>query len=97
MRWIWHVLRRVYDYLGRRVNGIEVQGMRKIGTPKRIWLDSTREYLREKGVLGEEVCGTIQVLRNAMGGMSHFQKKLYGSTLLALRGGGWVSHFREKT
>ena len=49
--------------------------------------------------------GAIQVLRNAVGGggggVSAFQKKsvteVYGSTLLALRGGGWGSIFEEKS
>ena len=47
--------------------------------------------------------GTIQVLRNALGGgrVSDFLgksvTKMYGSTLLALRGGGWVSNFQEKS
>ena len=48
----------------------------------------------------------IQALRNAIvggggSGASNFQKKtvtkVYGSTLLALRGGGWVSNFRGKS
>ena len=41
------------------------------------------------------------MLRNALAvGVSNFQKtsvtQVYGSTLLALRGGGWVSHFLRK-
>ena len=48
-------------------------------------------------------CGAIQVLRNAVGGerVSDFPEKsvtkMYGSTLLALRGGGFVSNFQKKT
>ena len=48
--------------------------------------------------------GAIQVVRNAVGGgggASAFTEKsvtkMYGSTLLALRWGGWGSHFQEKT
>ena len=48
--------------------------------------------------------GTIQVLRNALGGgrvldfLGKSVTKMYGSTLLlALRGGGWVSNFQEKS
>ena len=43
------------------------------------------------------------MLRNAVGGgrMSDFPEKsvtkMYGSTLLALRGGGWVSNFQNKS
>ena len=46
--------------------------------------------------------GTIQVLRSADGGggVSDFLgksiTKVYSSTLLALRGGGWGSNFQEK-
>ena len=42
------------------------------------------------------------MLRNAVGGgvVSAFTEKsvtkMYGSTLLALRGGGWGSNFQEK-
>ena len=42
------------------------------------------------------------MLRNAVGGggVSAFTEKsvtkMYGSTLLALRGGGWESNFQEK-
>ena len=43
--------------------------------------------------------GVIQVLRNALG-VSNFPGKsvikVYNSTLLALRGGGWMSNFQEK-
>ena len=46
--------------------------------------------------------GAIQVLRNAVGGgwVSAFLEKIvtevYGSTLLALQGGGWRSNSQEK-
>ena len=43
--------------------------------------------------------GAIRVLRNALGGADFVEKcitKVYGSTLLALRGGWWVSNFQEK-
>ena len=42
----------------------------------------------------------IQVLRNAVGGVSAFPEKnvtkVYGSTLLALRGDGWGGTSRKK-
>ena len=46
--------------------------------------------------------GAIQVLCNAMGGkVSNFPEKsitkVYGSMLSALRGGGWVSIFQQKS
>ena len=44
--------------------------------------------------------GAIQVLRNVVGGgQISWEKsvtKKYGSTLLALRGGGWESNFQKK-
>ena len=42
--------------------------------------------------------GTIQVLRNAMVYSSGYFNvtKLYGSTLLALQGGGWVTIYQKK-
>ena len=48
------------------------------------------------------IYGAIQVLRNALvgGRVSDFPEKsvtkMYGSTLLALRGDGWVSNLRKK-
>ena len=50
----------------------------------------------------ELTLGAIQVLRNAVGGerVSDFPEKsvikINGSTLLALRGGGWVSIVQKK-
>ena len=47
--------------------------------------------------------GSIQVLRNAVGGgmVSDIPEKsitkMYSSTLLVLRGGGWVYKFPEKS
>ena len=46
--------------------------------------------------------GAIQVLRNAVrGGVSDFPEKsvtkVYGSMLLALRGGGWASDIQESS
>ena len=41
------------------------------------------------------------VMQEGVGGVSAFPEKsvtkVYGSTLLALRGGGWGSNFREKS
>ena len=42
------------------------------------------------------------MLRNAVGGGCQLSRKkaftkMYGSTLLALRGGGWGSNFQEKS
>ena len=51
----------------------------------------------------ELTLGASQVLRNAVGGgrLSDFPEKsvtkMYGSTLLALRGGGWRSNVQKKS
>ena len=37
------------------------------------------------------------MLRNAVGGGGKSVTKMYGSTLLVLRGGGWGSNFQEKS
>ena len=34
---------------------VRLQGRRKIGIPKRRWLDRVKDYIKEKGLSGEEV------------------------------------------
>ncbi len=41
--------------MGRIVMGMDVQGRRNRGRPKRRWMDIVRDDLREKGLTGEEV------------------------------------------
>ena len=55
MRWYGHVMRRDVEYVGKRVMGIEVQGSRRRGRPKKRWADCVKDDLREKGLSGEEV------------------------------------------
>ena len=43
-----NVLRREDERLGKRVMGMEVSGKRRIGRPKRRWLDSIRNDLSER-------------------------------------------------
>ena len=40
-----HVLRREYEYVGKRVMGMEVPGKRRRGRPKRRWLDNIKNDL----------------------------------------------------
>ena len=54
MRWYGHVMRRD-EYVVKRVMGIEVQGSRRRGSPKKRWADYVKDDLREKGLSGEEV------------------------------------------
>ena len=55
MRWYGHVMRRDEEYAGKTVMGIEVQGSRRSGRPKKRWADCVKDDLREKGLSGEEV------------------------------------------
>ena len=55
MRWYGHVMRRDEEYVGKRVMGIEVQGSRRRGRPKKRWVDCVKDDVREKGLSGEAV------------------------------------------
>ena len=55
MRWYGHVMRRGEEYVGQRVMGIEVQGSRMRGRPKKRWVDCVKDDLRENRLSGEEV------------------------------------------
>ena len=48
LKWYGHVLRREYEYVGKRVIGMEVAGERRRGRPKRRWLDSIRDDVLER-------------------------------------------------
>ena len=48
MRWYGHVMRRVEEFVGKRVKGIEVQGSRRRGGPKKRWADCVKDDLRER-------------------------------------------------
>ena len=48
LKWYGHVLRREYEYVGKRVMGMEVPGKRRRGRPKWRWLDSIRHDLSER-------------------------------------------------
>ena len=45
LKWYGHVLRREYEYVGKRVMGMEVPGKRGRGRPKRRWLDNIKNDL----------------------------------------------------
>ena len=45
-----HVMRRDEEYVRKRVMGIEVQGSRRRGRPKKRWVDCVKDDLREKGL-----------------------------------------------
>ena len=55
LKWYGHVMRREEQYVGRRAMKMEVQGRKKIGRPKRRWLDRVRDDIKEKGLSGEDV------------------------------------------
>ena len=47
MQWYGHVvMRRDEEYVGKRVMGIEVQGSRRRGRPKKRWADYVKDDLR---------------------------------------------------
>ena len=48
-------MRRDEEYAGKMVMGIEVQGSRRSGRPKKRRADCVKDDLREKGLSGEEV------------------------------------------
>ena len=55
MRWYGHVMRIDEEYVGKRAMGIEVQGSRRRGRPKKTWADCVKADLREKELSGEQV------------------------------------------
>ena len=49
LRWFGHIQRRKEDYIGKRVERIEIGGRRKRGRPKTRWRDRVGEDLQKKG------------------------------------------------
>ena len=60
VRWVWHVLRREEEYVGRRVMVMDVPGERRRGRPKRRWLDSIRNDSAVRELSGEEAQDRVQ-------------------------------------
>ena len=51
LKWYGHVMRREEHYVGRRaIEIIKVQGIRKRGSPKRIWMGKQNDDI--KGAIG---------------------------------------------
>ena len=48
LKWYGHVLRREYEYVGKRAMAMEVPGKRRDGRPKRRWLNIIRNELSER-------------------------------------------------
>ena len=55
LRWYGHVKRREDAYVGRRVLEMELPGKRKVGRPKRRFMDAVKEGMKEVGVTEEDV------------------------------------------
>ena len=53
LKWYGHVMRREEHCVGRRAMVMKVQGRRKRGRPKRIWLDKVKDDIKEKGLSAE--------------------------------------------
>ena len=49
-KWYWQVVRREAHYVERMAMKMKVQGRRKRGIPKRIWLKRVRDDIKEKGL-----------------------------------------------
>ena len=54
LKWYGHVLRREDEYVGKRVMAMEVPGKRRIGRPKRRWMDSIRNDLSDRELSRED-------------------------------------------
>ena len=54
LKWYGHVLRREYEYVGKRVMAMEVPGNTRRGRPKRRCLDSIRNDLSERELSRED-------------------------------------------
>ena len=55
LRWYGHVMRRDQEYVGRKMMEMELLGKRRRGRPKRRFLDSVKEDMREVGVKETDV------------------------------------------
>ena len=54
LSWLGHVKRREPGYVGRRLLEMEIPGKRRRGRPKRRWIDTVKEDLRELELDEEE-------------------------------------------
>ena len=55
LKWYGHVKRREEYYVGSRAMEMKVQGRRNRGRPKRIWLDTIKNGIKEEGLSADEV------------------------------------------
>ena len=55
LRWYGHVLRKYDGYIGRRMLRMELPGKRKLGRPKRRFMDVVKEDMAEVKVKEEDV------------------------------------------
>ena len=55
LRWYGHFMRRVQEYVGRKMMEMELPGKRKRGRPKRRFLDVVKEDMGEVGAKETDV------------------------------------------
>ena len=55
LKWYGHVVRRKEHYVGMSAMVMKVQGRRRRGRPKRIWLDKVKYDIKEKGLPADDV------------------------------------------
>ena len=55
LKWYGQVMRRDEHYVGRMAMVMKVQGRRKRGRPKIIWLDKVKDDIKERGLSADDV------------------------------------------
>merc|ERR1712002_179932 len=60
LRWFGHVERMGNEWLVKRVYDLEVRGVRRIGRPRKSWMNGVNETLERKGLNIQEAKDSVQ-------------------------------------